>query len=173
MTNEQAIELIMSLKWDKNIDEQEDKALSMAIEALSNTPNTLKALECVKLDNNSTKVVNENDELVRKMDDLKVTERKIIYLDDAINVIDNHQFSIEYCKEHNIDRAIDVSMTKIALEKLPSAQPEIIRCKDCKHMTEHYDTDGNAPYWTCSEWDSGTDYDGFCHYAERRTDEIN
>ena len=56
------------------------------------------------------------------------------------------------------------------LAKLPSAQSEIIRCKDCKHMTEHYDTDGNAPYWTCSEWDSGTDYDGFCHYAERRTD---
>lgn len=52
-----------------------------------------------------------------------------------------------------------------------SEQPEIIRCKDCKYMTEHYDTDGNAPYWTCSEWDSGTDYDGFCHYAERRTDE--
>lgn len=52
-------------------------------------------------------------------------------------------------------------------------QPEIIRCKDCKYITEHYDTDGNAPYWTCSEWDSGTDYDGFCHYAERRTDEKN
>lgn len=47
-------------------------------------------------------------------------------------------------------------------------QPEIVRCKDCKYITEHYDTDGNAPYWTCSEWDSGTDYDGFCHYAERR-----
>lgn len=50
----------------------------------------------------------------------------------------------------------------------PSAEPEIIRCKDCKYMTEHYDTDGNAPYWACSEWDAGTDYDGFCHYAERR-----
>ena len=49
-----------------------------------------------------------------------------------------------------------------------SAQPEIIRCKDCKYMTEHYDVDGNAPYWTCSEWDSGTDYDGFCSYGERR-----
>lgn len=48
---------------------------------------------------------------------------------------------------------------------------EIIWCKDCKYMTEHYDTDGNVPYWTCSEWDSGTDYDGFCHYAERR--EVN
>lgn len=55
-----------------------------------------------------------------------------------------------------------------ALSLLPSEQPEIIRCKDCKYMTEHNDTDGNAPYWICSEWDSGTDYDGFCHYAERR-----
>lgn len=50
-------------------------------------------------------------------------------------------------------------------------QPEIVRCKDCKYMTEYYDTDGNVPYWTCSEWDSGTDYDGFCHYAERREDD--
>lgn len=47
-------------------------------------------------------------------------------------------------------------------------EQELIRCKDCKYMTEHYDTDGNAPYWTCLEWDSGTDYDGFCHYAERK-----
>lgn len=47
----------------------------------------------------------------------------------------------------------------------------ITRCKDCKYMTTHYDTDGNAPYWTCSVWDSRTDYNGFCHYAERRIDE--
>ena len=46
----------------------------------------------------------------------------------------------------------------------------VVRCKDCKYMTEHYDTDGNVPYWTCSEWDSGTDYDGYCHYGERRED---
>ena len=44
---------------------------------------------------------------------------------------------------------------------------EVVRCKDCKYMTEHYDIDGNAPYWTCSEWDSGTDADGFCHHGER------
>lgn len=55
------------------------------------------------------------------------------------------------------------------LIRLSSTQPEIIMCKDCKYMTKHYNTDGNVPYWTCSEWDSGTDYDGFCHYAERRT----
>ena len=39
----------------------------------------------------------------------------------------------------------------------------VVRCKDCKYCTEHYDTDGNTPYWTCSEWDSGTDADGFCY----------
>lgn len=30
---------------------------------------------------------------------------------------------------------------------LSPAQSEIIRCKDCKWCEEHYDTDGNAPYW--------------------------
>lgn len=57
------------------------------------------------------------------------------------------------------------------IEKLPSAESEIIRCKDCKWCREHYDTDGNAPYWVCTNWDGGTDADGFCHEAERRTDE--
>lgn len=65
---------------------------------------------------------------------------------------------------------IPIADVKKILREVPSAEPQIIRCKDCKYMTEHYDTDGNAPYWTCSEWDSGTDYDGFCHYAERGTD---
>ena len=64
-------------------------------------------------------------------------------------------------------------MLRDEIYAIPSAHPEIIHCEDCKHMIEHYDTDGNVPYWVCSEWDSGTDYDGFCHYAERRTDENN
>ena len=54
---------------------------------------------------------------------------------------------------------------------LPPVQQEIVRCKDCKWSVEHYDTDGNVPYWVCKNWDSGTDADGFCHEAERRTDE--
>ena len=59
------------------------------------------------------------------------------------------------------------------IELMPTIDAEpVVRCKDCKYMTEHYDTDGNAPYWTCSEWDSGTDYDGYCHYGERM-DEVN
>lgn len=52
-------------------------------------------------------------------------------------------------------------------ERRGSEYIQVIRCKDCKYCTEHYDIDGNVPYWTCSEWDSGTDADGFCHYATK------
>lgn len=69
-------------------------------------------------------------------------------------------------RDRTLDNAIDV------IRGLPSAESEIIKCKDCKYMMEHYDTNGNAPYWTCYEWGSETDYDGFCHYAERRADEL-
>jgi hypothetical protein len=62
------------------------------------------------------------------------------------------------------------------LGELPSAQPEIIRCKDCEHF--HYD----MPYVihgipilgheVCDFWGDGckTNENGFCSYAERRTD---
>lgn len=76
-----------------------------------------------------------------------------------------------YEMSSDIDHLCTLGDYVLFLESL-SSQPEIIRCKDCKYMTEHYDTDGNSPYWTCSAWDSGTDYDGFCHYAERRTDDV-
>lgn len=48
------------------------------------------------------------------------------------------------------------------LEQMPSAQPEIIRCKDCKHW-DGVDTCDviDAPVW---------DKD-FCSMAERRSDE--
>lgn len=83
-------------------------------------------------------------------------------IDAAIDAADDWEGCTNIGRQKRIENYIN---------KLPPAQPEIIRCKDCKYMTEHYDTDGNVPYWTCSEWDGGTDYDGFCHYAERRTDE--
>jgi len=62
------------------------------------------------------------------------------------------------------------------IDALPSAQPEIIRCKDCEHF--HYD----MPYVihgipilgheVCDFWGDGckTNENGFCSYAERRTD---
>lgn len=88
----------------------------------------------------------------------------------AIDEID--EWIKAFLEQGHRESAADACLIQDGIIQLPSAQPEIVRCKDCKYMTEHYDTDGNAPYWTCSEWDSGTDYDGFCHYAERRTDDL-
>jgi len=63
----------------------------------------------------------------------------------------------------------------IDLKKLPSAQPDIIRCKDCKHFTRDIPcVEGH--YNGCDAWtDNGNEImvaeDDFCSYAERRTDE--
>ena len=55
-----------------------------------------------------------------------------------------------------------IGTVKQLLEGLPSAQPEIIRCKDCKHW------DGVD---TCDVIDAPVWDDDFCSMAERRTDE--
>lgn len=58
-----------------------------------------------------------------------------------------------------------------AIEALPSAQPEVIRGKDCKH---YYYADNRIPQeqrYVCDlDGDRWKD-DSFCSYAERRTDE--
>lgn len=76
---------------------------------------------------------------------------------------DKVQKEIDYW--HDKAQSYEQTILKLSLNKADVV--EVVRCKDCKYMTEHYDVDGNAPYWTCSEWDSGTDYDGFCSYGER------
>ena len=60
---------------------------------------------------------------------------------------------------------------------MPDEEPGIVRCKECKHF--HYD----MPYViqgipilgheVCDFWGDGckTNENGFCSYAERRTDE--
>ena len=56
-----------------------------------------------------------------------------------------------------------------ALKEITAADVRpVVRCGECKYCVEHYDTDGNAPYWVCKEWDSGTDYDGYCYHGEKK-----
>ena len=84
-----------------------------------------------------------------------------------MRLIDADALIIHIVKKYGLTEII------LDIDEAPTIDAEpVVRCKDCKYMTEHYDTDGNAPYWTCSEWDSGTDYDGYCHYGERM-DEVN
>lgn len=65
----------------------------------------------------------------------------------------------------------------------PSAQPEIIRCKDCKHQVKEWRDDKrlkDKSYWVygcklisdvCGYWAGFGQDDGFCSEAERRTDD--
>lgn len=64
------------------------------------------------------------------------------------------------------------------LENLPSVQPEIIRCKDCKHFElDHWEYVHGVKlivaHEICMRWENGvkTDQNGYCFLAERRTDE--
>ena len=63
----------------------------------------------------------------------------------------------------------DAGMTALretvrAIKALPTAQPEIIRCRDCKHMQK------DEIFHQC--WCNGHEVkeDHFCGYAERRQD---
>ena len=59
-----------------------------------------------------------------------------------------------------------------ALKTMPSAQPEIIRCRDCKYWREHKyakETKRYIPF--CGFNAIYTKADDFCSRAERRIDE--
>ena len=53
------------------------------------------------------------------------------------------------------------------IENIPSAEPEIIRCENCKY-NKNKPSAGNA---LCDKFYRMTDQMGFCYLAERRTDE--
>ena len=57
-----------------------------------------------------------------------------------------------------------------AVDKLPPAQPEIIRCKDCKHFKQVFapnDNDGLCGHWH-SKCDARINRNGYCSHAERK-----
>ena len=63
-----------------------------------------------------------------------------------------------------IDAVLDM------LKNLPSAQPEIIRCKDCKH---YYFADNRIPQeqrYSCALDGDRWKPDSFCSFAERKTE---
>lgn len=51
------------------------------------------------------------------------------------------------------------------LNNMPSAQPEIIRCKDCVYY-DPSDNDEESDW--CHVWGDTTEGNAFCSYAERK-----
>ena len=65
---------------------------------------------------------------------------------------------------NNLPPTIDRADAVEAIKALPSAQPEIIHCKDCKYNPNPPEC-GNA---ACVLFYGMTDQMGFCHHGERR-----
>lgn len=91
---------------------------------------------------------------------------------DALKKISfSHWFECgEYLSEDT--REIEIISSSKALETieaLPSAEPETIHCKDCKHSEHWYSDRRRCFLW--SEDGISVFNDGFCNYAERREDE--
>ena len=77
----------------------------------------------------------------------------LISRQDAINEV------VNWLKERMTDGKNGKPLTD-RLKDLPSVQPEIIRCRDCK---EYYAHDHR-----CRWWNHGTNKAGWCYVAERR-----
>ena len=78
-------------------------------------------------------------------------------LDDAMNLL------------YQIKDVLDGS------DELPSAQPDIIRCKDCMHYGTYYRGNESKPVIThLCKWclDRTMEPDDYCSHAERRTDDL-
>jgi len=68
------------------------------------------------------------------------------------------------------DSKDEIREIKRELGKLPSVQPEIIHCGDCRYKDDGIDEDG-IPFLKCLHGRSygGTRINDFCSWAERRT----
>ena len=63
------------------------------------------------------------------------------------------------------------------LDRMPSAESEIIRCKDCKHIQKWRSEESAKKFGQIYECARSVFYcpkpEDFCSYAERRTDETD
>ena len=89
----------------------------------------------------------------------------------AIDVVQKNTFRLTFAEEQNCEGRVAWSADAVysdviegALLELPSAQPEIIKCKECKYQYEEYRN-------TSTKWlpcmDVQTDNNWYCGSAER------
>lgn len=101
-----------------------------------------------------------------RMDDLISRQRTLKALKDNVIEMGGDDFTEKGVHENDIDAIIN---------KLPSAQPEIIRCKDCRYAKMTHT--GECKYCTYLADNFGIDdavyFEGndYCSHAERITDE--
>lgn len=89
----------------------------------------------------------------------------------AIEVIDA-VFPVDPMKsEYAQGIACGAALAKTYVEQLPSAQPEIIRCKDCRYASPNGVYGCKLERFSIHDNDERLYSDDFCSCAERRTDD--
>ena len=87
--------------------------------------------------------------------------KNIIYRIDAIDLLKKWADGYKY-----IETETELAIKEF--EQLPSAQPEIIRCKDCEHWDTSWQNDYAPNYHYCPLVDGTRRDDFYCADAERR-----
>lgn len=129
-------------------------AVDMALDTIDHVPEWVYDILLNSLDKLPSAqpghLVKESSDLVKEL------------VNDCINRQDAVKTMYDACEDID-DESLHIDVIVDALENLPSAEPEIIRCRDCKHH------DGIR----CFRWNSTiiTGFDDFCSNAERRSEE--
>lgn len=116
-----------------------------------------------------SKKVEQTDEIAQNVSDGDLISRKAAI--DAIDVLcQEHRYKIpgkrETYSQYNEAWQDALDRAEGAIFNLPSAQPEITRCKDCKHRDKY----GCCKYWkglAMGDIPIATDDYDFCSYAKR------
>ena len=99
-----------------------------------------------------------------------------IYRQAAIDAMMALQAEDDEAYGCHIPEGFDGERAKEALEHLPSAQPEIVRCVECKWFQCNMQLDGYLPKgvdeFECRHWCGSCDPTDFCSYAERKWEEV-
>ena len=90
----------------------------------------------------------------------------------AIDKINERQRELIYCFGFENDMVKIMDIVKSIITAMPSLQPEIIYCHDCKYKDDGIDEDG-IPFLKCLNGRSygGTRINDYCSWADRRTEE--
>lgn len=90
-------------------------------------------------------------------------------------IIDGLEFVIEHGIETDGAHSISAEKMLEFVRELPPVQPNIVRCKDCKHFEyDHVENVNGIPlivaHEICTRWGDGvkTSENGYCFLAERR-----
>ena len=85
----------------------------------------------------------------------------------AIDALGEKPLVWDDLSDFDLGKAAQWSDDVDAIKALPSAQPEIVKCRECKHMQK------DEIFHQC--WCNGNmvKLDDYCSYAERRTDEAD